>query len=359
MPQLSPYAPSGPQPKPVVSPGECCFAASHFEHGHIYMQIDGLAQAGGTLTKIYEPDDAKAAKVLQHYPDCKRVACFEEILEDPRVRIVTSAAIPDERCDLGLQVLRARKEYLTDKAPFTTLDQLQRAWEAARDTGQRYMCCYSERLLSEAAYHAGELIRQGAIGQVLQVINLAPHNLGAAGRPDWFFQKARYGGILTDIGSHQFEQFLHYTGATDGVVNFARVENFANPAYPELEDFGEASLTLNNGASCYCRLDWFNPAGLRSWGDGRTFALGTKGTLEIRKQLDVGQDHGGEKIYLVDQEREHLIDCQGKVGFPFFGQYILDVLHGTEQAMTQAHSFKAAELSLRAQAAADAGRSSD
>ncbi len=251
----------------------------------------------------------------------------------------------------------AGKDYLTDKSPFTTLDQLAAARARVAATGRKYMVCYSERLGNEAAWHAGNLIRDGIIGRVLQVLNIAPHNLAAAGRPDWFFQKECYGGILTDIGSHQFEQFLHYAGATDATVNFARVENFTHPDTPGLEDFGEASLTLDTGASAYCRIDWFNPEASRTWGDGRTFVLGTEGYLEIRKYINVCHDDGGDRIYLVNHEVEQEIDCRGKVGFPYFGQLILDVLNRTENAMTQEHAFKAAELSMRAQQLADDRRS--
>jgi predicted dehydrogenase len=183
---------------------------------------------------------------------------------------------------------------------------------------------------------------------------MAPHNLAKATRPEWFFDKDKYGGILTDIGSHQFEQFLTYSGAKDAKINFARVNNFANADKPGLEDFGEASLTADNGASCYCRMDWFNPKGLRTWGDGRTFILGTKGTIEVRKYIDLTiEPMESQVIYLVDGEKEQRIPCAGRVGFPYFGKLILDVLNRTETAMTQEHCFKAAELSMLAQKAAD------
>ncbi|MBT3294817.1 MAG: Gfo/Idh/MocA family oxidoreductase [Verrucomicrobia bacterium] len=347
------YVPESGATEAVVAPGDFVFAASHFDHGHIYGQIGGLTGAGGRLKYIYEPDASRHNSVLEQNPGCTVVEHFEQILEDDEVKLVTSAAVPCDRCAVGLQVMDAGKDYLTDKSPFTTLDQLEQAKQKVAQSGQKYMVCYSERLLNESGYHTGELIRQGAIGKVLSVINLAPHNLAAHTRPAWFFDKARYGGILTDIGSHQFEQFLTYTGATDGVVNFARVANLGNPEYPGLEDFGEASLTMDTGASCYCRLDWWNPAGLRSWGDGRTFIVGTKGSIEIRKYIDVARETGGNRIFLVDGETEQEIACSGKVGFPYFGQLILDVLNRTENAMTQAHAFKAAELSMRAQAAGE------
>jgi predicted dehydrogenase len=347
------YAPEMKPQKPVVEPGEFVFAASHFDHGHIYGQISGLAGVGGVLKYVYDPYEKRLADVLRRHPGAKRVADFAEILDDRDVHLVTSAAIPNQRCDIGLRVMESGKDYFTDKSPFTDLAQLYEAREAVKRTGRRYMVNYSERLLNEAGWHAGELIRQGAIGRVLQVLNLAPHNLAAATRPAWFFEKDKYGGILTDIGSHQFEQFLTYAGATDGVVNFARAENLAHPEWPGLEDFGEASLTLNTGASAYCRIDWFNPAGSKVWGDGRTFVLGTEGYLEIRKYINVTRTDGGDRIYLVDQARDVEIACHGKVGFPFFGPFVLDLLNRTEHAMTQAHAFKAAELSMKAQALAD------
>ena len=158
-----------------------------------------------------------------------------------------------------------------------------------RPTGRKYAVCYSERVQNEAAEHARFLIEQGAIGRVLQVIGLGPHRLSASLRPDWFFNKDAYGGILCDLGSHQVEQFLTYTGNQDAAITLARVANLANPAHPELEDFGEYALVGDNAASAYCRVDWFTPGGLRTWGDGRTLITGTEGMIECRKYVDLAR----------------------------------------------------------------------
>ncbi len=347
------YAPDMSGMKKVVDHGDFVFAASHFNHGHIYGQIAGLASAGGTLKSVYEPDESKLEPLLKIHPDVKVVRDFREILDDKDIHLVTSAAIPNLRCGIGLQVMGAGKDYFSDKAPFTTTAQLESARKKVGETGRKYMVCYSERLMNESAWHAGELIRDGVLGRVLQVLNLAPHNLAASGRPDWFFNKERSGGILNDIGSHQFEQFLYYAGAEDAKVNYARAENMNHPEYPELEDFGEVSLTLDNGASAYSRMDWFTPAASRVWGDGRTFVLGTDGYMELRKYIDVAREGYGDKIFLVNGEKEVEIDCRGKIGYPFFGRLILDVLNRSENAMTQEHAFKASELAMKAQSLAD------
>jgi|UniRef100_UPI00404A4A36 predicted dehydrogenase len=345
------YAPQG-KAQPVVNPGDFVFAATHLEHGHINGQCNGLLEAGATLKWVYDPDAAKVEAFLAKYPQAKVARSFDEILADPEVKLVAAAAVPCERGAIGCRVMQAGKDYFTDKTPFTTLDQLAQAKEVVAETGRKYMVYFSERLHVECAMHAGDLIKGGAIGKVVQVLGLGPHRLNKPSRPAWFFERAKYGGILCDIGSHQFEQFLHYSGATDATVSNAAVGNFANADTPEFEDFGEASLVGNNGTSNYIRVDWFTPDGLRTWGDGRTVILGTKGYIELRKYLDVGRDATGDNLILVDGTGEKMINVNGQVGFRFFGELIVDCLNRTEKAMTQAHAFKAAELCLKAQAAA-------
>lgn len=352
----SKYAPKG-KPEPVVEPGEFVFAAAHLDHGHIGGQCNGLMEAGGQLKWVYDPDSAKVAEFCNTYPGVKAARSLDEILDDNDVRLVTAAAVPNLRGPIGCRVMEAGKDYFTDKSPFTTQEQLRQARRTAMETGQKYMVYYSERIHTESGMYAGELIDSGVIGRVLHVIGLGPHRHGKPGsRPDWFYAKEQYGGILCDIGSHQCEQFLHYTGATDATVASARVENFHHPEYPEFEDFGEALLVGDNGSSFYYRVDWFTPDGLRTWGDGRTVIMGTEGFIELRKYVDIASDNPGNQVYLVTGEGEQHFDVNGKVGYPFFGQLVLDCLNRTENAMTQERAFKAAELCLECQAVADRGR---
>ncbi|HCX85916.1 MAG TPA: oxidoreductase [Micrococcales bacterium] len=344
------YAPA-PMPAPVVAPGEFVFAAIGLDHGHIYGMTEGLIGAGGTLAWVYDPDPQKVEAFRTRFPQVRVARSEAEVLDDPAVLLVAGAAVTADRCALGLRVIEAGKDYFTDKAPLTTLDQLAAAREATARTGRKYAVYYSERIHVEAAVLAGQLVERGAIGRVVQVLGLGPHRLGT-GRPDWFFEKERYGGILCDIGSHNMEQMLYFTGATDGRVTNAAIANYHHPEHPELDDFGEASVALEGGASGYCRVDWFTPDGLGTWGDGRTFLLGTDGYIELRKYIDVAREAEGGHVFLVDSDGEHHLRANGQVGFPYFGQLILDVLERTENAMTQAHAFKAAELALQAQAQA-------
>ncbi len=346
------YAPKG-KPAPVVQPGEFVFSAVRLDHGHIYGMTNALTEAGGTLKYVWDPDPKKVEKFVQTYPHVKVARSEAEALEDKETHMIAGAAITSERCALGLRTMAAGKDYFTDKAPFTTMEQLNSAKRMVEETGKKYMVYYSERLHVEGAILAGYMIDSGEIGKVIHVEGFGPHRLGAAWRPKWFFEKEKYGGILCDIGSHQIEQYLAFAGEEDAWVDFSRIGNYHNPDHPELDDFGDCSITGKNDTTNYFRVDWFTPDGLRTWGDGRTIILGTDGYIEIRKFIDVATESGqGNQVILVNGKGEQKIDATGVTGYPFFGQLILDSLNRTENAMTQAHAFKAAELCLQAQAQA-------
>lgn len=344
------YAPKG-KPSPVVKPNTFYIAAIALDHGHIYGMCNGLVEAGATIKWVYDKDPKKMEQFVEAFPEAKMATCEEEILEDNDVKLVCGAAITSERCALGLRVMSAGKDYFTDKAPLTSLEQLKEAKAMVTKTGKKYMVYYSERIHVEAAVFAGQLISEGAIGTPIHIDGFGPHRIGnPKGRPDWFYKKEKYGGILCDIGSHQIEQFLYYCNVKDAKVQYSQVGNYAHPEYPELEDFGDAVLVGDNGTTQHFRVDWFTPDGLSTWGDGRTFILGTKGYIELRKYVNIGMKDGtSNHVYLVNQKGEQHFEVTGKIGYPFFGQLILDCINRTENAMTQEHAFKAAELCVLAE----------
>ncbi|GAB4221692.1 MAG: Gfo/Idh/MocA family oxidoreductase [Spirochaetales bacterium] len=342
------YAPKG-KPKPVCGKGEFAVGVVGLEHGHIYGMCNGLVEAGAEVVLVYDPDPAKVAAFRKAFPEAQAARSMEEVLEHPRINLIASAAIPADRAGIGMQALAHGKDYFADKPPFTTLAQIDEARKKTVETGKRYAVYYSERLHVESAVFAGNLIAEGAIGRVVQVLGTGPHRISLSQRPEWFFQKEKYGGILVDIGSHQIEQFLFFTGAKDAKVLSSRVANFKFKQYPGLEDFGDATLLADNGATGYFRVDWFTPDGLNSWGDGRTFILGTEGYIELRKYLDVGRSPEGDQVFLVDHKGEHHYSVAGQVGFPFFGELIRDILDGTRKAFDQELFFRATELAIIAE----------
>jgi predicted dehydrogenase len=236
---------------------------------------------------------------------------------------------------------------MSDKPGFTSLSQLAEVRRVQRETGRIYSVCFSERFESAATVKAGELVRAGAIGRVVQTVGLGPHRISLSSRPEWFFRKSQYGGILTDIASHQADQFLFFTGSTQAEVVAAQVANYKYPEYQELEDFGEMILRSSH-ATGYIRVDWYTPDGLSNWGDGRLTILGTEGFIEVRKYCDIAGRPGADHLFLVDHKGEHYLDCSA-VELPYGRQLIADILNRTETAVPQEHVFLASELALQAE----------
>ena len=327
------------------------FAAIGLNHGHINGQTDAVIRGGGELASFYAKEPDLAAAYGKKYPQAKLARSEQEILEDSKIQLVVSAAIANERAPLGVRVMHHGKDFMSDKPGITTLEQLAEVRRVQAETKRIYSICYSERLENRATVKAGELVKAGAIGRVIQTIGLGPHRTSLPTRPAWFFVKEQYGGILCDIASHQFDQFLYFTGSTRAEVVASQVANVNHPQYPGLEDFGDA-MVRGDGGSGYIRVDWFTPDGLKTWGDGRLTILGTDGFIEIRKNIDIGgAREGGSHLFLVDQKETRYVDCTD-VATPYGTELVDDVLHRTETAMPQAHCFLATELAIRAEAAA-------
>jgi predicted dehydrogenase len=325
------------------------FSVIGVNHDHINGMTNAVIRGGGELVAVYAKEPELAAAYAKRFPQAKVARSEQEVLESD-VQLVLSAAIPDERAPIGIRVMQHGKDYLSDKPGITSLEQLAEARRVQAQTKRIYSILYSERHEVRAAIKAGDLVQAGAIGRVVQTVNLAPHRIGnvAGGtRPDWFWQKSRYGGILVDIGSHQADQFLFYTGSTRAEVVSSQVGNVAHKDKPEFEDFGDM-VFRGDGGTGYVRLDWFTPNGLSTWGDGRLTILGTEGYIELRKYVDIAGRPGGNHLFIVDQKETRYIDCKD-VDLPFGPRFVSDVINRTETAMPQAHTFLTMELVLKAQ----------
>jgi predicted dehydrogenase len=339
-----------PRPTATSRQARIRFAAIGMNHGHINSQVEAVKRGGGELVSYYAREPGLAAQFGRRNPEAKLAGSEQEILDDPTIQLVVSASIPNERAPLGVRVMRSGKDFMSDKPGVTTLEQLAEVRQVQAETKRIYSIMYSERFENRATVRAGELVAAGAVGDVVQTIGLGPHRMNPQTRPEWFFDRQAYGGIICDIGSHQLDQFLYFTGSTSGEVLASQVGNLHHPQYPGIEDFGDL-MVRGNGGSGYVRIDWFTPAGLPSWGDGRLTILGNQGYIEIRKNVDIGGRPGGSHLFLVDGEEVKYIDCS-EVDLPYGRQLVDDVVNRTETAMPQEHCFLATELALRAQAQA-------
>ena len=346
------YAPKGKAHR-VCEVGQFPVAVVGLDHGHIYGMCNGLKEAGADIVSVFDEDAHKVEAFRKVFPEAKIATSFEHILADPSIKLVASASIPNKRTSIGIRVLESNKDFFSDKPPCTTKQMVDDARDAVKRTGKRFGVYYSERLHVEGATRAMELIKKGAIGDVVHVMGWGPHRIAEDTRPSWFFDKAQYGGILVDIGCHQIEQILAFSGAKDATINSSRIANYHHRHRPDFDDYGDITLTTENNVAAYLRVDWFTPDGLGTWGDGRVMIVGTDGYIELRKYIDIARDAEGDHLYLVNNKGEEHECVAGKAGFPFFGRFIRDCLDDTHHAADQEVVFRAIELAIEAQEKAE------
>jgi len=327
------------------------FATIGINHNHIFGQTNCLLNAGAELVGFHAIEDDLAKEYAETFSGVQRVDDKRRLLDDPSIDLIISAAIPDERAPLAIDAMRAGKDVMVDKPGMVTLAQLDEVRKVQGETGRIFSVLYSEHFENRATVKAGELIAAGAIGKVVSTAGFGPHRLRASTRPDWFFERQRYGGILVDIASHQCEQFLFFTNSDTADILSAKVSNRANPQSPGLQDSGDIHLSTRD-ADGFIRVDWFTPDGLPSWGDGRLFITGTEGAIEIRKNVDIAGRDGGNHLFLTDKTGVRHFDC-ADVPLPYGPQLLDDIRDRTQTAMPQARCFAAMEIALKAQQIAE------
>lgn len=326
------------------------FAAIGLDHRHVYDLTEGLL-AAGQLCVGYNPDTTDPrvlAGFRKRFPHVPAVA-REKLLDDPSIDFIVLCAVPSDRADLAIAAMRRGKDVLSDKPGVVTTAQLAAVRATVQETGRIWAVCFSERFIKPSARKAWELVRAGAIGRVVQTIGLGPHRLNRALRPSWFFDAAAYGGIINDIGCHQIDQFLAFADATDAMIASSTVGCFGTE--PEgFEDFAEMTLQTPSVRG-YARIDWFTPDGLPTWGDGRLFVLGTEGTIEVRKNVDIAGREGEDHVFLVDSTGTRHISCDD-MKITYFQDFVADLERRTSASVPQEHVFTVCRLALEAQARA-------
>jgi predicted dehydrogenase len=332
------------------------FAAVGLDHSHIFGQITGLLAEGCTLVGVssQDPTAPVVQEVRRRWPDAPWADDPSDLLHDPTVELIVTAAVPDQRAGIALEALQHGKDVVTDKPGCITFAELDSIKEEVRHSGRFWSVTFSERFEVRSVTRAGEMVRAGRIGQVIQTIGLGPHRegdrghlAGGAGRPDWFYDRNRFGGIITDIASHQIDQFLWFTGSTSAQVVASTAANYAHSKSPFMQDFGEV-LLRSATAHGYIRVDWYTPQGLPTWGDGRLIILGTEGYLELRKYVDIAGRPGRDHLYVADAEGTEHVDCSD-AALSYYPDLVSDVRNRTTSACPQEHTFEVMRLALLAQ----------
>jgi predicted dehydrogenase len=325
------------------------FAAIGLDHRHIYDLTQDLLDAGAECVG-YNPDTTDPrvlAGFRKRFPQVLE-STTERLLDDPSIDFVVIAARPCDRAELAIRAMRHGKDVMVDKPGITTPEQLVAVERAVAETRRIWSVCIG-RLASPAVQEALRIVRSGELGRVVHTTSLAPHRLNRALRPAWFFDRPAYGGIINDIGVHSIDQFLAFADADDAGIEHAAIGAFGTE--PEgFEDFAEIMLATQSVRG-YVRLDWFTPDGLPTWGDGRFFVVGTQGTLELRKNMDIEGREGTDHLFVANRSATRYVDCSA-LPVLYYRDFLRDIVERTETAMPQRLTFSVCRLALQAQAQA-------
>jgi len=326
------------------------FAAIGLDHRHVYDLTTGL-RAAGAVCVGHDPettDPRVLAGFCKRFPDAPAVA-RERLLDDPSIDFIVLSAVPRDRAGIAIDAMRRGKDVMVDKPGVTTLDQLAAVEAAVQATGRIWSVCLG-RLASPAVQAALEVARSGELGRLISLTSLAPHRLNRALRPAWFFERDAYGGIINDIGVHSIDQFLAFADAADATIAASTIGSFGTPP-AGFEDFAEITLRSATMTGTM-RLDWFTPDGLPDWGDGRLFLVGTEGTLELRKNLDIDGKPGGDHMFVAGRQRTRYQNCT-TMPVTYYRDFLDDLRDRNGRMLDGGRVFAVCRLALRCQALAE------
>ena len=315
---VDPANTSTPEIKPTHS---IKFAAIGLDHAHIFGMIARGSTRRRQLVAFHATDPAQIADFSKKFRDVK-LASEDEILNDKSIQLVAGAPIPDLRAPLGIRVMKAGKDYLADKPGITSLKQLADVRKAVKETGRKFAIMYSERLEVRSAVYAGELIKQGAIGRVVQTVNLAPHRVNA---PSPSRLVLRQGALRRHPLRHRLAPgrsipLLHQQHEGQGRRRADRQRRVsAVPEVRRLRRHGDgrqrrhrlrarrlvhARWTCRPGATAGCSSS--APRATSSCASTSTSPRDSK---------------GGNHLYIVDKKQARYIDCKN-VQLPFGPQFV-------------------------------------
>jgi predicted dehydrogenase len=326
------------------------FAAIGLDHRHVYDLTQGLLDAGATCVGYNSDttDPRVLAGFRRRFPNVP-AAETGRLLDDPSIDFVVIAAVPRDRAQLAIAAMQRGKDVMVDKPGVTTAAELAAIESAVTETGRIWSIALG-RLASPAQQEALRIVQSGELGRLVHITSLAPHRLNRALRPAWFFDAPAYGGIINDIGTHSIDSFLAFANAEDAEIAHASIAAFGTEP-TGFEDFAEVVLTTPSVRG-YVRLDWFTPDGLPTWGDGRMFLVGTEGTLELRKNLDIEGRDGGDHMFVANHSATRYIDCSN-MPVTYYRDFITDIAERTQRVMPQRLVFTVCRLALHAQASAN------
>lgn len=265
--------------------GSPAFSIIGCQHGHIRVFIQTMLEMGYRCVGLYEEpgESLRLAENLSIKYDIPLLKRMEEALA-PEVELVGCAAVNSRKIGIVEACERTGKHIMLDKPAVTNRDGLERLRKAI-ERGRIEIGMMLTQRFSPAVFTLKRCMEEGTLGKPVSIAMRKPHRLGAAERPDWFFDRALSGGIIQDLLVHDLD-LLRWL--TDTEISDAQgyVSKSMLPEHASFYDAAQLSVTMEDGLVAQLYADWHTPDGSWTWGDCRIFVTGTEGSAELRLQGD-------------------------------------------------------------------------
>jgi predicted dehydrogenase len=326
------------------------------QHGHIHGLIESLvAIPGVTCAGIYDEQPEAMKAVTDRYP-VNAVASPDVLLDDAKVTLIGTAAVNNDKGALLAQAVEAGKHVIADKPLCTIIEDLNAIEKAATENRVRVGLMLSERYQGYTQKMM-ELVNDGAIGHVANVLCVRPHRLGRAGRPDWMFVDEKYGGIIVDLAIHDVDIIRWAAGGVFEEIT-AYQQNWGNPTDKDFGDIGVLLGRLTSGATGMVRTDWFTPATSPVHGDTRFIITGTRGMIEVRAAGDLWtrKKKCPPELMVMTDNRDPVRFAPGKPDVTMVDDFLASTYGDAKPILSNTDVFEATRASLMARESTKLGR---
>lgn len=222
----------------------------------------------------------ESAAVARRYGEPRGAAVFtdhREMLQSVKPEIVVASGIYGRRSAVIVDALDAGCHVVADKPLCTTVAGLEEIRSARRRARGSLTLLLDKRFLPETVA-ALQLVESGALGTVVEVSSTGPHKLNPESRPAWFFDRSTYGGILSDLVTHDIDLALQFTRAASGTISGAVAGLF--PGKPEFSLSGVATVRSPEQLMIL-EANWLTPAMSSVHGDYHMRVIGTEGVADL------------------------------------------------------------------------------
>jgi len=266
----------------------------------------------------------------------------EQLLETEKLDFVQVCCRTDQGPVWTAAALKRGLPVVAEKPLAMNLETLAALWKASEQTPLIPMHAQRGSGWLAAAQRA---VAAGTIGKPLSSYHQKSYKWGAT-RPDWYRSRCTFAGLAPYAGIHAFDWVVWVLGSDWSEVS-GWESSAARPEFPACAANGGYLLRGKDGQTAHVSVDYLRPAGAPTHGDERLRVAGTEGALEMAPALDVRLllRGGAEPEILATPEPED-----------WYVSFVRRLRGEGESVIRRKEAFRATEIALKAQLAADTGR---